>query len=293
MGRLDELFGTRRAPEGGGSDLERLEGIEEAASSGEFPVAINLLDHIEKEENVFLGVQIVLKSLMDYFEELTPREISGYLGELIPIINGISSWRYRALLLGKVAVLYYRIEDDFNGDIALKSSINLAYAAGEDVLIEILEELIKLGILEKAAHAFSLVKDRKKVDYLLGKVAEYFYLRGDEEKALKALNYIGDPFHRAVAFYRLALIEAERDRERALGFIERAIENARQIENRYAKIELLMKLSDVRAKLTGEGISLGQILKESFGELPKDHGNANEEDQNREYLQPSNPHQEN
>lgn len=269
MKPLEKLLGLSEES----SDLDRLERIEDLLDAGEIEQAIAELEKVRKDENVYVGVKMIIKSLSKL--ELEPGYIVGYLKALIPIVNGLSSWRYRAILMADIAMAFYRAGDDFNGDLALKTAINLAYASGEDVLVEILRELIRNGLLEKGAYAFSLVKDRKRLDFLLSQLVEFFYLSGDHEKARKALNAIEDPFHKAIALYRLALYEAPRNRLKALAFLEEAIENAEKIENRHARLELLIKLNDLKAELTGKGVSLVDILKAS--PPPKDGGNANEE----------------
>lgn len=269
MKPLEKLLGLSNE----GSDLDRLERIEDMLDAGEVEQAIKELEKVRKDENVYVGAEMIIRSLPKL--ELEQGEVVGYLKALIPIVNGLSSWRYRAILMADIAMAFYRAGDDFNGDLALKTAINLAYASGEDVLVEILRELIRNGLLEKGAYAFSLVRDRKRIDFLLSQLVEFFYLSGDYEKARKALNAIEDPFHKAVALYRLALHEAPKNRLKALAFLEGAIENAERIENRHARLELLIKLNDLKAELTGKGISLVDILRSS--PPPEDGSNADEE----------------
>ncbi|ASJ03268.1 hypothetical protein A3L09_08380 [Thermococcus profundus] len=279
MGKLDELFGIVER-EDKKSDLERIETIEELVSSEEFQRAISELERVKKDENIYVGAEIIIKGLSKP-DLLTDRaSISAYLKELIPIINGVNSWRYRAILMADVAMAFYEIGDEFNGDLALKTAINLAYAAGEDVLVEILRELIRRGMLDKGSYAFSLVRDRKKIDFLLSQLVEFFYLAGDYEKARAALHHIQDPFHRSVALYRLALIESSRDKNKALVLLEEATKSAEKIQNKHARLELLIKLSDLKGQLTGEGVSLKEILKKNSSPPSSQHGeNAHDEDQ--------------
>ncbi|AJC72165.1 hypothetical protein X802_08325 [Thermococcus guaymasensis DSM 11113] len=271
MKPLEKLFGLSDE----GSDLDRLEKIDELLDAGEIEGAIAELEKIRKDENLYVGAKMIVKHLFN--SELSPNEVVGYLKTLIPIVNSLSSWRYRATLLADIAMAFYRVGDDFNGDLALKTAINLAYNSGEEVLVEILRELIRNGFLEKGAYAFSLVKDRKRIDFLLSQLAEFFYLYGDYEKVQKVLSAIEDPFYRVITLYRLALLEAPRDRDKALALLEKAIDNAEKIENRHARLELLIKLNDLKAELTGEGVRLVDILKRSSP--PEYGGNADNEDQ--------------
>lgn len=270
MGKLDKLFGIIEGEEKK-SDLERIETIEELVSSGEFQGALSELEKVKKDENVYVGAEIIIRGLTKAEPPLDASSIALYLKELIPIINGIESWRYRAILMADVAMAFYEIGDEFNGDLALKTAINLGYAAGEDVLVEILRELIRRGMLEKGSYALSLVQDRKKIDFLLSQLVEFLYLSGDYRRVKAALDHIEDPFYKAVALYRLALIEADKNKDRALALLEGAIESAEKIENKHARLELLIKLSDLKANLTGRGISLAEILKEDSSPPPSQH----------------------
>lgn len=267
MGRLDALFGSFEGEEKK-SDLERIESIESLVDSGEFGAAISELEKIKKDENIYVGAEIIIRGLVRPDVGLDKWSILNYLKELIPIINGIESWRYRALLFFELAAAFYELGDDFSGDMALKTAINLSHAAGDDVLVEILKEIIRRGLLEKGAYAFSLVRDRKKIDFLLSQLAEFLYLSGDYERARIVLDKIESPFYRAVGLYRLALIEAERNKDTALKLLEEAIKNAERIENRHARLELLIKLNEIKAQLTGEAITLSKIIKENTSSSP-------------------------
>lgn len=276
MAALERILGILEGEERV-SDLERLEMIEELVDSGDFENAISELEKIRKDENVYVGAKIIIQALLNLEGDIESGT-SGYLKSLIPIINGISSWRYRGLLMADVAMAFYKLGDEFNGDLALKTAINLAYAAGEDVLVEILRELIKRGMLEKGAYAFSLVKNRRKIDFLLSQLVEFFYLAGDYDKARATLNSIRDPFYRAVALYRLALLEFDKNKLKALAFIESAIENAEKIENKHTRLELLIKLNDLKGQLMGKGIRLVDILKKELPS-PEDRDNTDQENQ--------------
>jgi len=284
MSRLDELFGKLSESVGGDSksDLERLESIEEFLSSGDFEAALRELERIKKEENVYVGAVIFVRNLLNPSDDVPiNRSVAlEYLTRLLPVINGIENWRYRALALSEVAMAFYLLGDEFNGDLALKSALNLARVAGDDILSGILRELIKRGLIEKAAHAFSLVRDRKRIDFLLSQLVEVLYLAGEFEKADAALAHIQDPFYRAIALYNLALVEIGRDKNAALAFVENAIRFAEEIENKNARIELLIKLNDLKAQLTGKGISLTElILRPSPSELPEHGEHADDENQ--------------
>ncbi len=284
MGKLDELFGklSESVGEDSKSDLERLESIEEFLSSGDFEAALRELERIKKEENVYVGAVIFVRNLLNPPEDVPVNRPMAmeYLTRLLPIINGMENWRYRALALSEVAMAFYLFGDEFNGDLALKSALNLARAAGDDVLSGILRELIKRGLIEKAAHAFSLVRDRKRIDFLLSQLVEVLYLAGELEKADAALAHIQDPFYKAIALYNLALVESNRDKDAALAFVENAIRFAEEIENKNARIELLIKLNDLKSQLTGKGISLAElILRPSPSELPEHGEHADDENQ--------------
>ena len=274
MAALERILGILEG-EDKVSDLERLERIEELVDSGDFQSAISELEKIRKDENVYVGARIIIRALLNLEGDIRS-DVLDYLKSLIPIINGISSWRYRSLLMANVAIAFYKLGDEFNGDLALKTAINLAYVAGEDVLVEILRELIRRGMLNKGAYAFSLVKDRRKIDFLLSQLVESLYLAGEYDKARAVLESIKDPFYRAVALYRLALLEFNKNKLKALAFIESAIENTEKIENKHARLELLIKLNDLKGQLTGKGIRLVDILgKESPS--PEDRSDTNKE----------------
>ncbi len=134
------------------------------------------------------------------------------------------------------------------GDFTLKTAINLALQH-PDILRDILFSLIKAGLLQKAAYAMKFVKDPEKLDVVLSYLAEVFYERGDIEKALAIISHITSNFHRAVALMHLAQLEENRDRGKALQFIESAIKIAERIEDPETRFELMLKLYDLKHEI--------------------------------------------
>lgn len=87
-----------------------------------------------------------------------------------------------------------------------------------------------------------------------------FYERGDIEKALAIISHITSNFHRAVALMHLAQLEENRDRGKALQFIESAIKIAERIEDPETRFELMLKLHDLKHEIMGEPLSVGELL---------------------------------
>jgi len=245
-----------------------LEEIEEYLHEGWTTNVIDLVGKLEKEQNVFLALRMILKSMAETLGEAEKHgEISEeerhktkeILKDLIPIINGISNRRYRAILLSELAVLFYKLDDDLNGDIGLKTAMNLV-SDEPDVVRDILMELLREDLLKKASRALKMIKDTRGFDVVLTRVAENLYLGGKPEKALAVAEYISNPFHRALTFYYLATIEGKRNLKRALEFIERALKEAEMIDNPDARFELILKIYDLKHALLGESLNVGDVL---------------------------------
>ena len=261
MGRLDEFF---KALSGGKkrSELEVLENIEDYAAVGDFEKAIEEADSIETERNRFLAARLILREILKRLESEEDKleGVEGILESLVPLINSLTNPRHRALLTADLALILYYLGDELKADLSLKTAINLA-TGHDDVLIDIVRELVRRGLLEKAAGALKLVKDRDKLDSVLVTLAEIFYRMGDVERAKKAVKHIRNPFHKAMALYYLALVEASRDKAAAMALVDAAIKVAEGIGDPDARFELMLKLYDLKASLEGSSIRLVDVLK--------------------------------
>jgi len=257
MGKLDELFG---AIKGKRPDTEVLTEIEDRLLVDDVPGAIALLEELEKEQNVVIAVRMILRKILRMREsDGAELRLVPLLKGLVPYINGVKNERYRALLLGELAVGFYVIGAELEGDFALKASINLALNH-PDVLRDVIMGLINAGLFPKAGYAMKFVKDREKLDVVLVHLAEVLYERGEAEKALAVIGHITSNFHRAVALLHLAQFEKDRDREKALQFVDWAIRLAERIEDPDARFELMLKLYDLRHEILGEPFSLSELL---------------------------------
>jgi len=266
MGKLDEFFRSLKG-EKKRSELEVLEEIEASIRMGELESAIELAESLENESNRFLALRMVLRAIAERVKELASsesdeehlQEMRDLAKSLIPLINSILNRRYRMLLLADLAVLFYRLNDELNGDVALRTAINMAENS-PDVIKDILFELIHSGLLRKAGYAMKMVRDREKLDVVLVHLAELFYRSGDIERAKLIIEHISNPFHRAMALYYIATIEGEKDPQRALKILDAAFNVAEKVKDPEARFELILKLYDLKGKLTGEMPSLGEIL---------------------------------
>jgi len=269
MGKLDELFG---AIKGKRPDTEVLTEIEDRLLVDDVPGAIALLEELEKEQNVVIAVRMILRKILR-LKESSDEDINfvPLLKGLVPYINGIKNERYRALLLGELAMGFYLVGAELEGDFALKASINLALKH-PDVLRDIIMGLINAGLFPKAGYAMKFVRDKEKLDVVLVHLAEVLYERGDIEKALAVIGHITSNFHRAVALLYLAQSEKDRDLEKALQFVDWAIKLAEKIEDPDARFELMLKLYDLRHEIMGEPLSLSKLLtaKTSGDEKPEE-----------------------
>ncbi|WP_297063928.1 hypothetical protein [Thermococcus sp.] len=267
MGKLDELFGVIK---GKRPDTEVLTEIEDRLLVDDIPGAIALLEELEREQNVVIAVRMILRKILRMRESEENAEIRfvPLLKGLVPYVNGIKNERYRALLLGELALGFYVIGAELEGDFALKASINLALEH-PDILRDIIMNLINAGLFPKAGYAMKFVKDREKLDVVLVYLAEVLYERGEEEKALAVIGHITSNFHRAVALFHLAEFEKTRNREKALQFVEWAIRIAERIEDPDARFELMLKLYDLRHEILGEPLSLSELLAR---ETPQEKG---------------------
>ena len=265
MGKLDEFFrslGERKKK----SELEVLEDIENALRMGEIDNAIELTGELGSESNLFLALRMLLRSIRERLQEAREKgeldeleRMKERVKELIPTVNSLLNPRYRALLLGDLAVLFYLLNDELNGDIALRTAINLARNSA-DIIRDILMELINSGLLKKAGYAMKMVREPEKLDVVLVHLAEMFYRAGDVEKARLIIEHISSPFHRAMALYYLAEIEGKRNRDEALKILEAAFRIAEGIEDPEARFEVMLKLYDLKHSLLGQSLSLKDVL---------------------------------
>ena len=278
MGRLDSLFGTGKE---GKRDVETLEEIESRLNEGDLSGALHLVDVLKNPGNVFLALRLILKRIAESAREPNANRTAllAVLREAIPRVNAVPSERYRAILLGELAKAFYYLGDDFNGDISLKTALNLA-SNHPDILRDILRGLIEEGLLKKAAYALKMVRDRRALDPIFEYLVERLYHAGKVKDALKVLEHIESPFHRAMALHSLALLSRD-DPETALKFIERAIEEASKIEDPETRFETMIKLYDTMHEIKGEPLSLGTVLRATSlsGDGRNEHEDAYYEDQ--------------
>ncbi len=266
MGKLDEFFKSLKERRKKRPEVEVLEDIESALRIGDLGQALGLTEEIETETNRFLALRMILRKILDIMtnpEETAEQQDVQTMGdtvkEIIPLINSVTHRRYRAILLADLAVVLYLLNDELNGDFALKTAINLSQDS-PDVLREILMELIRRGLLRKAGYAMKMVREPEKLDVVLVHLAELFYRAGDPERAKLIMDHISSPFHKAMALYYIASIEGENDRQKALKIIDAAFKVAEQVNDPEARFELILKLYDLKYSLLGEGLSLREIL---------------------------------
>lgn len=275
MGKLDDFFRGLRG-EKKRSELEVLEEIAAYLSEGGIDDAIALLDMLEREHNLYLALRMIIRAITEALDEaernggLTDHELEKTkerIKSLVPAVNGLFNRRYRAILLSDLAVLFYRLNDELNGDMALRAAINLA-GDEADIVRDVLMELIRRGLLGKVSYAMKMVREPEKLDVVLTHIAEGFYRAGDVEKAMLILRHIKSPFHRAMALYYMASIEGQRDREKALRLIDEAFKEAEKVEDPDARFELSLKLYDLKHSILGEGFNVRDVL--SWREAPQE-----------------------
>jgi len=268
MGRLDEFFKSLGEKRRKRSELDVLEEIEGLIGIGEIEKAIDLVGEIEGESNRFLALRMILRSIMERLTELKRSEgeadtefenMRETVKTLIPLVNSLINPRYRAILLGDLAVLFYYLNDELNGDIALRTAINLAKESA-DIIRDILMGLVNAGLLRKAGYAMKMVREPEKLDVVLVHLAEMFYRTGDVQRAKLIIEHISNPFHRAMALYYLAEVEGERNREEALKILDAAFKIADKVEDPDARFELMLKLYDLKYALLGKALTLEDIL---------------------------------
>ena len=277
MEKLKVLFERERPKR---SEVEILEQIESHVEAGDIKGAIGFLEELRSQFNTFVALRIILRELVQRLKTASDsekEELRIILKELIPHINGLESNRQRALLLGEVAKAFYLLGDDFNGDLALKASINLAEEY-PDLLKEILMSLIEEGLLSKAGFAFRMVRNRDVIEPVFVHLVEKFYEEGKEDVAFSILKMISSPFHRATALYYIAMVEENRNREMAIKLVETAMKEAEKIKDPETRLELVLKLSDYLHSLRGERLSVMDILAQSLlPKIGKEEDNTNQE----------------
>ncbi len=259
MGKIDELFEPEKEPE---RDSDRIEVIEELVNQWEFKEALKELDRVKLVPNMFLGLRVFVRGILAAIKELQRegklkedlrKAMVGYVESLIPIANGITNLRLKALAFADISVAFYMLDENLKSDFALKTALNIATELGDDdITVEIVKTLIDSGILTKAAYAMNLVRNRKKLDLILSQLAVMFYASGELEKAEVTLQHIESRFHRANALYYMASIEASRDQEKALRLLDTAFKIVEEIENPVLRFEMFLKLSDLKYTITEE-----------------------------------------
>ncbi len=268
MGKLDEFFKIKKE-ETGKSDLEILDEIEGALREGNIEYAVLQLRDIKKEHNLFLALRMIIRELTARLEDpekppLPVPDVRAKMKEITVVVNTLLNPAYRSILLADLAVLFYLLGDDMSGDMTLKVAVDLAIN-NFSVLKEILRNLLNRGLLEKAGYALKLVKDPEKLDMVLGQLAGMFYREGDVSRAMRVLEYIKNPFHKVMALYDIASVEAEKDSEEAKKILEVAFRMAEKIEDPNARFEVNMKLYDLKHSLEGDSLSLTDLLSKGEG----------------------------
>lgn len=259
MGKLDELFKTDSGEEG--SELEILEKVEDYAEVRDFETAVLEARRLKKDVNLFVALRLVLWEILRRVErgEESPSRVIPLLTSIGLIVNNVKSPRYRAILLADMSVIFYHLGDEFSGDLTLKSALNLAMNQ-DDVLTEIVRNLVERGLIDKAAGALRLVKDREKIDSILVRIAELFYKAGDHERAKAVLKHIKNPFHKALALYYMAEHSTRQDPETAKELVNAALLMAEKINDPNARFEVMLKIFDLKNALEGKTVKLTDLL---------------------------------
>jgi len=239
-------------------------GIVEAALKREdIAGAINELKRIKEDYYLFLGVRITVRKIIEIIQRKMPRlgklpkhertHFIKYLKDLIVLANSVTKERLRALLFVDIAIAFYLIDESLEGDLALKTSLDIAEKLqDDDVVFEIVYSLIESSLLEKAGYAMNLVRNRKKLDTILSYLALHLYKEGKEEDAAKVIAHIQSDFHKVMALYKIAEFEAERNKEKATAILKRAIELSENIKNAVLKFEAFVKLTELQDELVGK-----------------------------------------
>ncbi|ANF23087.1 hypothetical protein [Thermococcus piezophilus] len=273
MEKLDEFFKSLIGERNGKSDLEILEEIEGYLQTGGVDEAIAQLKNLEKEQNIFLALRMIMRSIVSQLDELNQlgtitqedlQKVHEKVKELIPIVNTVFNSRYRALLMADLSVLFYCLNDELNGDMALRTAIDLA-RNHDDVLRDIMMCFIRKGLLNKAGYAIKMVREPEKLNVVLVQLAEMFYRAGDMKKARLIIDHIASPFHKTMAFYYIAAIEAEHNKEEALKILDAAFQMAEKVKDPEARFELTLKLYELKHSILGNTFSLKEILSRKGG----------------------------
>ncbi len=269
MSKLDELFKAEKKPE---RDSDRVEVIDNLVSQWEFREALKELDKVKLVPNIFLGLRVIIRGIFSTVREITKegklgeeirKTLVGYVEQLIPIANGITNLRLKALAFADISMAFYLLNENLKSDLALKTALNIATEIGDDdILVEIVKNLIDHGILTKATYAMKLVRNRKKLDVVLSQLSVMFYTSGEKDKADAILQHIESPFHRATAVYYMASFESSRDPEKALQLLDMAFRIVDEIPNPLLKFEMFLKLSELKHTITGE-----ESIKSGFSGL--------------------------
>ena len=267
MGKLEEFFKLVTREEQKKSDLEILDEIEGHLKEGNLDMAVLKLRDIRKDHNLFLALRMILRELSSLAMKSQETSSNGSdvrvkLREVTLLANTIPNPLQRSVLLSDLAVIFYHLGDDLNGDMAIKAAIDLA-SNHPNILKEVIMNLVNQNLLEKAAYAMKLVKNPEKLDMILAQLAEKFYMENEIEKATAVLKHMTTPFHKAMALYSIASMISERDIEEAKKVLDVAFRIAEKIEDPASRFEINMKLYSLKSKLEGEKINLEEILEES------------------------------
>ncbi|MBO8174670.1 MAG: hypothetical protein H0Z18_05375 [Thermococcus sp.] len=237
--------------------------IEAALKRGDIAAAISEVRRIKNDYYIFLGVRSIVRKIiqlakksLEKFGDVLKHERTSfreYLKELVILANSITEERFRAIVFADIAIAFYLIDESLEGDLALKTSLDIAEKLqDDDVVFEIVYSLIESNLLEKAGYAMNLVRNRKKLDIILSYLALHLYKEGKEEDAAKVIAHIQSDFHKVMALYKIAEFEAERDIEKATAILKRAIELSENIKNAVLKFEAFVKLTELQDELVGK-----------------------------------------
>lgn len=129
---------------------------------------------LKNDYYLFLGVRSIVRRIIQLAKESIDK-----FGDVLKHEN-----------FADIAIAFYLINESLEGDLALKTSLDIAEKLQDDVVFEIVYSLIESNLLEKAGYAMNLVKNRKKLDIILSYLALHLYKEGREEDAAKAIAHI-------------------------------------------------------------------------------------------------------
>ncbi|ALM74771.1 hypothetical protein [Thermococcus barophilus] len=236
--------------------------VEAALKREDINAAISEVRRIKNDYYLFLGVRSIVKKIVQLakksinkFGSVLKHEKEAfreYLKELVILANSITEERLRAIVFADIAIAFYLIDESLEGDLALRTSLDLAEKLkDDDVTFEIVYSLVENDLLEKAAYAMSLVRNRKKLDVILSYMALHLYKEGREDDAAKVITHIQSDFHKVMALWKMAEFESKRDKKKAEEILKKAMELLKDIENPVLRFEAFVKIAELQEELAG------------------------------------------